>query len=68
MKTLTLGIYVKRLASDYTAGREGRVIEISESKGRARVHWERERSGTPMSLRTWIRFQDLAPLTTPAEI
>ncbi len=47
---IEIGTQVERIASDYTNGRQGEVIEINE--GRARVRWTN-------SPRTWVRFQDL---------
>ena len=51
-----LGMRVKRIASDYTNGRVGRVIEIDPIHDRARVAWE----GHP---RTWVKFACLAIVT-----
>lgn len=59
MKTIELGKTVVRIASDYTGGRIGRVIELDGIKPRARVSWEKESNGTLMKLRTWIRLSDL---------
>ena len=50
---VTLGMTVRRIASDYTNGRIGRVIEIDSIRNRARVAWE----GHP---RTWVKFEFLA--------
>lgn len=58
---IEIGKRVVRLASDYTNGRKGEVIEINNEKGRARVAWSEESNGERMKLRTWIRFTDLAP-------
>ena len=48
--TIEIGTQVERIASDYTNGRKGEVIEINE--GRARVRW----SDSP---RTWVKFSAL---------
>jgi hypothetical protein len=61
-KNIEIGMMVKRVASDYTNGRIGRVIELAPDKPRARVLWEKESDGTPMKLRTWVRLSDLAPI------
>jgi hypothetical protein len=53
----SVGDTVSRIAKDYTGGRTGKVIETKES--RARIHWTAEKDGSPMNLRTWVRFQDL---------
>lgn len=45
--TIEIGTQVERIASDYTNGRKGEVIEVNE--GRARVRW----SNSP---RTWVKF------------
>jgi hypothetical protein len=47
---IEIGTRVERIASDYTNGRKGEVIEINES--RARVAW----SDSP---RTWVKFSAL---------
>lgn len=44
-----IGTTVKRIASDYTNGRIGKVIEINVESSRARVAW----NGCP---RTWVKF------------
>ena len=54
--SVELGMRVKRIASDYTNGRVGRVIEIDPIHNRARVAWE----GHP---RTWVKFACLAIVT-----
>lgn len=59
MNTIELGKTVIRLASDYTNGRVGRVIELDGNKPRARVSWEKTSNGSPMKLRTWVRLSDL---------
>lgn len=59
MKAIELGMTVKRIASDYTNGRIGRVIELDMMKPRARVMWDTEANGSPMKLRTWVRTTDL---------
>ena len=59
MNAIELGKTVTRIASDYTNGRIGRVIELDSNKSRARVSWESTAAGTPMKLRTWVRFSDL---------
>ncbi len=46
----TVGSLVERIASDYTNGRKGNIIEIKD--GRARVAW----SDSP---RTWVKFSAL---------
>lgn len=59
---ITLGSYVERIASDYTNGRRGRVVELDNTKLRARVDWAgiRNFDGDPhKQLRTWVRFTDL---------
>ena len=48
--TIEIGTKVERIASDYTNGRKGEVIEIQD--GRARVKW----SDSP---RTWVKFASL---------
>jgi hypothetical protein len=55
----TIGQRVKRVANDYTNGRSGPVIELDQAKGRARVAWEKTGNGSPMKLKTWVRFADL---------
>jgi hypothetical protein len=62
MATIELGTTVKRIASDYTNGRTGRVIELDGMKPRARVLWEKYANGSPMKLRTWVRLSDLQPV------
>jgi len=61
---IALGMTVKRIASDYTGGRIGRVIDLDGIKPRARVSWEQTRNGEPMKLRTWVRLSDLEPVIT----
>ena len=51
---IEIGTQVERIASDYTNGRKGEVIEIKE--GRARVQW----SNSP---RTWVKFAALKVLS-----
>jgi hypothetical protein len=46
---IEIGTTVKRIASDYTNGRIGEVIEINADDRRARVAW----NGCP---RTWVKF------------
>ena len=48
-----------RIASDYTAGRTGIVLEVKD--GRARIQWD---AGTP---RTWVRFSDLREIAPDIE-
>jgi hypothetical protein len=59
MNSFEIGKTVIRIASDSTNGRVGRVIELASDKPRARVSWESTSAGTPMKLRTWVRFSDL---------
>lgn len=59
---MKIGNKVERIAKDYTGGRKGSVIELDPSKPLARVAWTEERDGSPMKLRTWVRFQDLKDL------
>ena len=44
---LTTGTRVQRIASDYTNGRQGNVVEMGEGGNRARVMWTVESNGTP---------------------
>ena len=56
---IQIGTQVERIASDYTNGRKGEVIEINGE--RARVNWE-------SSPRTWVNFKSLkvmAPAASP---
>lgn len=60
MKTasqIKIGTQVERIASDYTNGRRGEVIEVDEAAGRARVQWTK-------SPRTWVNFRYLKIATT----
>lgn len=57
---ITIGAQVERLASDYTGGRKGKVIDIEELRERARVHWTNERDGEVISIRTWVKWTALA--------
>jgi hypothetical protein len=59
ISSIEIGTTVKRIASDYTNGRTGRVIEMDGMKPRARVSWEKDAHGNPMKLRTWVRLTDL---------
>lgn len=68
MKTETIesliGKQVERIATDYTGGRKGVVIEIDQAKQRARVNWRTERSGSLVNgrakgLNTWVRITQL---------
>lgn len=53
---ITIGTPVERVAADYTAGRQGTVIEINADQTRARVMWTRQPDGSEMRLRTWIKI------------
>lgn len=57
MSKIEIGTRVERIASDYTGGRTGEVIEINGE--RARVRW----TDSP---RTWVRFKCLKVLSDPA--
>jgi transcription antitermination factor NusG len=59
---INLGDSVSSIASDYTEGRKGRVIEIDPKKGRARVHWTASRTDFPINIRTWIKFAFLSKI------
>lgn len=68
MKTETIesliGKQVERIATDYTGGRKGVVIEVDQAKQRARVNWRTERSGSLVNgrvngLNTWVRITQL---------
>jgi hypothetical protein len=50
---IEIGTQVERIASDYTGGRKGEVIEIKDE--RARVRWTN-------SPRTWVNFKFLKVL------
>jgi hypothetical protein len=54
---IEIGTQVERIASDYTNGRRGEVIEISGD--RARVRWTN-------SPRTWVNFKCLKVIAAPA--
>ena len=56
---IEIGTQVERIASDYTHGRKGEVIEINGE--RARVRWEN-------SPRTWVNFKFLKVLAVPAVV
>lgn len=56
--SIQIGTKIERIASDYTGGRKGTVIEIKD--GRARIVWD---AGHP---RTWIKFAALLVLAAPA--
>ena len=47
---------VRRVASDYTCGRQGTVVDIDNVKNRIRVLWTKDRNGRSMKLRTWVKF------------
>lgn len=51
---IQVGTKVERIASDYTNGRVGTVIEVKD--GRARVEWTK-------SPRTWVKFAALKVLS-----
>ena len=53
MQNITIGTQVERIASDYTGGRKGEIIEIKGE--RARVKWTN-------SPRTWVNFKFLKVL------
>ena len=59
MNEIRVGSKVERIASDYTGGRRGEVVELDLIKPRARVLWTTQASGKPMKLRTWVRLTDL---------
>jgi hypothetical protein len=52
---ITIGTQVERIATDYTNGRTGAVIEVAGE--RARVQWTN-------SPRTWVNFKSLRPLAS----
>jgi hypothetical protein len=54
---IEIGTQVERIASDYTNGRRGEVIEISGD--RARVRWTN-------SPRTWVNFKCLKVIAAVA--
>jgi hypothetical protein len=56
---IQIGTKIERIASDYTGGRKGTVIEIKD--GRARIVWD---AGHP---RTWIKFAALLVLAQPSQ-
>lgn len=63
MNKIEIGTRVERIASDYTSGRKGEVIEVNGE--RARVCW----TDSP---RTWVNFKflrvlDAAPTVTRGE-
>lgn len=63
MKNISLASPVVRLASDYTSGRQGHVVELSEDGKRFRVQWHQQgekMNRKPMNLKTWIKGADLA--------
>lgn len=55
---IAIGSRIVRLDGKYTAGNKGRVFEIDEKNGRARIEWDGMCGGKPMP-RTWIRFAAL---------
>jgi hypothetical protein len=55
MNEIQVGSRVERIASDYTGGRRGEVIELDPVKPRARVQWALQ----GRNLRTWVRLADL---------
>lgn len=57
MNKIEIGTQVERIASDYTGGRKGEVIEINGE--RARVRW----TDSP---RTWVNLKHLKVLTAAA--
>lgn len=57
---IEIGNTVKRHASDYTDGRTGQVIEISDN--RYRVHWTKCSSGRPLNIRTWVNERFISPV------
>lgn len=57
---IQIGTKIERMASDYTDGRKGTVIEINE--GRARILWD---AGHP---RTWIKFASLRVLAENPQV
>lgn len=56
---IEIGTQVERIASDYTGGRKGEVIEINGQ--RARVRWTK-------SPRTWVNFKFLKVLAPSAVV
>lgn len=61
-KDVKIGVMVVRSKGDYVVGRKGPVIEIDETKGRARVDWN-EGGG-----RTWVKFESLELESIPYRI
>jgi hypothetical protein len=59
MNKIEIGTKVERIASDYTNGRKGEVIEINGE--RARVRWGN-------SPRTWVNFKFLKVLAAAAVV
>lgn len=57
----TIGLEVVRSIGDYVVGRVGKVIEIDNVKGRARVQWE-------AGVKTWVKFAVIEPTSIPYEI
>lgn len=57
----TIGLEVVRSIGDYVVGRVGKVIEIDNVKGRARVQWE-------AGVKTWVKFTVIEPTSIPYEI
>lgn len=49
---IQVGAFVKRHASDYTAGRKGYVLDMKD--GRCRVHWISASGGRQLNIRTWV--------------
>jgi hypothetical protein len=54
--SLSVGDRIERIASDYTGGRRGAIIETHD--GRARIQWD---AGHP---RTWVKFSALKYIGT----
>jgi hypothetical protein len=71
-----VGDIVRRIASDYTNGRIGSVIEIPNQyggqggwDGRYRVKWKTDGSGKPLpgnGIRTWVDEKFIEPLIKKA--
>ncbi len=63
--TFTVDAKVEKIGSpkDYTTGRKGHRVEVDQEAGRARVMWTQERNGSPIKMRTWVRFQALMVTT-----
>ena len=59
---MNIGTEVIKIATDYTGGRRGWVVEIgTETKaGRVRVSWTHEPSGVAMKLKTWCGINTLS--------